>query len=499
MFKSAFATFLFRTFLVLSAYVGIETVTFSCPVPTPIHPKIIGSGALQCHAVPSSLFHSIETEDTNPDFTKAAEASIKSVVHVTTTSLVFEQDDPWLSMLGMAAGRWTKGSGSGVILEENGLIVTNHHVIDQAREVQVNLSDGRSYDAQVIGSDPSTDLAILKIEPDDSLQPLRIGNSDDVKVGQWVLAVGNPLNLTSTVTAGIVSAKGRNIQLLASNAERDVFPVESFIQTDAAVNPGNSGGALVNLDGELIGINTAIASQTGSYAGYSFAIPSSIVGKVVADLKEFGSVQRAYLGVQIDSNKNGIVIAATPESGGAKRAGIVSGDQIVSIDNHEVKSFPMLQEQLAKHRPGDEVELTIRRGSGLLNLTVTLTDRHGQTPALSMSEPPSAVSSKVDWQEEWGVNLVMASSELKEHLGVRGGVVADVVTDGLWKQHGLNDQFVLLRVDGAPIQSVEDVRRSIARAAQLGDMDVLLEGMTKEGVSKSAHIANPPWMIQSRN
>ncbi|MEC7694436.1 MAG: trypsin-like peptidase domain-containing protein, partial [Bacteroidota bacterium] len=207
-------------------------------------------------------------------FVHAAAASVDAVVHVQTASLVADQSNPWLSILGMAAGRIAQGSGSGVLVDESGIIVTNHHVIQGAREVRVNTSDGESHVARVVGSDPSTDLAVLAIEADRPLPAMTTGNSDEVQVGEWVLAVGNPLNLTSTVTAGIVSAKGRNIRLLEADASREVFPVESFLQTDAAVNPGNSGGALVNLEGQLIGINTAIASQTGSYAGYSFAIPS---------------------------------------------------------------------------------------------------------------------------------------------------------------------------------------------------------------------------------
>ena len=207
-----------------------------------------------------------------------------AVVHVQTSSLVPDGSNPWLSMLGMAQGAW-RGVWQWVVIDRDGLIVTNHHVIQGAQDIQVSLSDGTSCQAQLIGSDPSTDLALLQITPPSPLASLEFGNSDDVRVGQWVLAVGNPLNLTSTVTAGIVSAKGRNIRLLESDASRDIYPVESFLQTDAAVNPGNSGGALVDLNGELIGINTAIASQTGSYAGYSFAIPSSIVAKVAKDLK----------------------------------------------------------------------------------------------------------------------------------------------------------------------------------------------------------------------
>ena len=240
---------------------------------------------------------------------RAAQSSVDAVVHVQTATVVPTQSNPWLSMLGMDPGRVAQGSGSGVILDRQGWIVTNHHVIDGAQRIQVALSDGSTMEAELIGSDPSTDLALLKTTPAKNLPTLSFGNSDEVNVGEWVLAVGNPLNLTSTVTAGIVSAKGRNLRLLEPDARRDIYPVESFLQTDAAVNPGNSGGALVNLDGELIGINTAIASQTGSYAGYSFAIPSSIVRKVVDDLREYGRVQRAYLGIQVDQRDPGVRVA----------------------------------------------------------------------------------------------------------------------------------------------------------------------------------------------
>ena len=273
-------------------------------------------------------------------FVHAAEASVDAVVHVQTASIVADQSNPWLSMLGMAAGRVAQGSGSGVIVDEDGMIVTNHHVIEGAREIWVNTSDGTAYPARLVGGDPSTDLAVLDIDTEVALPTMPFGNSDEVRIGEWVLAVGNPLNLTSTVTAGIVSAKGRNIRLLESDASKDIFPVESFLQTDAAVNPGNSGGALVNLRGELIGINTAIASRTGSYAGYSFAIPSSIVAKVTRDLKEFGRVQRAYLGIQVASSPNRVEVASTLPDGGAAAAGVRAGDQIVALNGLPVNNFP---------------------------------------------------------------------------------------------------------------------------------------------------------------
>lgn len=441
------------------------------------------------------------------DFVEAAEASVHAVVHVQTTSVVPDPSNPWLSILGMASGRLAQGSGSGVIVDDQGLIVTNHHVIDGARDVQINLSNGHSYPAQVLGSDPSTDLAILKVEADESLQALTFGNSDEVRVGEWVLAVGNPLNLTSTVTAGIVSAKGRNIRLLAPDASRDVYPVESFLQTDAAVNPGNSGGALVNLRGELIGINTAIASQTGSYAGYSFAIPSSIVSKVVQDLKEFGRVQRAYLGIQVEPNRAGIHVASTSAGGGAEAAGVEPGDRILAVNGIDVQTFPSLQEQLSKHRPGDDVELLIERDERPMSMKVKLTDRNGDT-AIATAEPkpspeapaaPATSESSSSWQAEWGVKLSPLSSELRSSLRLRGGVVASEVGAGEWKRQGLSSGFILLRVDGTPVASVNDVQRAVTRAAAAGEEGVLLEGIYPNGRRAYAGVAVPKGLAQPRN
>ena len=446
-------------------------------------------------------------------FVRAAEASVHAVVHVQTTSVVPDYSNPWLSMLGMASGRVAQGSGSGVVVDSEGLIVTNHHVIEGARQVRINLSDGTSYDAKVLGSDPSTDLAILEVDADRELEALTFGNSDDVRVGEWVLAVGNPLNLTSTVTAGIISAKGRNIRLLAPDASRDVYPVESFLQTDAAVNPGNSGGALVNLDGKLVGINTAIASQTGSYAGYSFAIPSSIVAKVVRDLKEFGRVQRAYLGVQVDPQGTGVRIGSTSPGGGAEAAGLESGDRILALNGVPVNTFPALQEQLSKHRPGDEVAVALDREGQRMELRVELTDRHGDTnlgaPPVSApraaaplpeSKPttPAASDGAPDWQDEWGVQLQELSQDDLLKLRLRGGVVAQEVRDGEWRRQGLSRGFILLRVDGTPVHAVEDVRRAVDRAARSGEQGVLLEGIYPNGKRAYAGLAVPKALAQPR-
>jgi len=440
-------------------------------------------------------------------FVRAAEASVHAVVHVQTTSVVPDYSNPWLSMLGMASGRVAQGSGSGVVVDSEGLIVTNHHVVEGARQVRVNLSDGTSYEAKVLGSDPSTDLAILEVDADRELAALTFGNSDDVRVGEWVLAVGNPLNLTSTVTAGIISAKGRNIRLLAPDASRDVYPVESFLQTDAAVNPGNSGGALVNLEGKLVGINTAIASQTGSYAGYSFAIPSSIVAKVVRDLKEFGRVQRAYLGVQVDPQGTGIRIASTSPGGGAEAAGLEAGDRILEVNDVAVNTFPALQEQLSKHRPGDDVAVTLDRDGQRLGVTVTLTDRHGDTdlephtanPTPSAnSKPKNETATEVSptWQDEWGVRLRELNPAERQTLRLRGGVIAEALRHGEWKRQGLDRGFILLRVDGTPVHTEDDVRLAVERAARSGEQGVLLEGIYSNGKRAYVGVAVPKALAQ---
>ena len=433
----------------------------------------------------------------NTSFVEAAEASVHAVVHVRTSSLVPDATNPWLSMLGMAQGRLARGSGSGVVIDRDGLIVTNHHVIQGAQDIQVSLSNGTSCHAKLIGSDPSTDLALLQIAPPSPLTPLEFGNSDDVRVGQWVLAVGNPLNLTSTVTAGIVSAKGRNIRLLESDASRDIYPVESFLQTDAAVNPGNSGGALVNLNGELIGINTAIASQTGSYAGYSFAIPSSIVAKVAKDLKEFGRVQRAYLGIQIDPRRPGVTVAMAHDGGGAGAAGVRAGDEVVTVNGFDVKSFPALQEQLSKHRPGDNVVVTVKRGAALNDIPVTLTDRAGFTAAPAPREETAAEKDTPKTgdtpclPDSWGVKLEPLSPQMRQQLRLKGGVKVTDMTRGEWAQQGLRKGFILLRIDGSPVQNVADVLSTTAKAERDRQDGVLLEGIYPNGERAFAGVAVP--------
>ncbi len=431
-------------------------------------------------------------------FVRAAQSSVDAVVHVQTAAVVPTQSNPWLSMLGMGQGRVAQGSGSGVILDSQGWIVTNHHVIDGAQRIQVALSDGSTMEAKLIGSDPSTDLALLKTTASGGLPTLEFGNSDEVNVGEWVLAVGNPLNLTSTVTAGIVSAKGRNLQLLEPDARRDIYPVESFLQTDAAVNPGNSGGALVNLDGKLIGINTAIASQTGSYAGYSFAIPSSIVRKVVDDLREFGRVQRAYLGIQVDQRDPGVRVAGVYRGSGASAAGLQPGDCIEAIDGIPVSSFPALQEQLSKHRPGARIAVELRRDGKRVQKQVKLQGREAlasvNAPSPSTKPAEGAVTGAANEEEfitNWEVQLEPASAQIQTRLDVRGGLVVTAIRPGEWWDEGIRRGAVLLRLDGEPLQSEEDLTVALTRARKAGQRGILLEGVQANGQQFYAGVLLP--------
>ena len=323
-------------------------------------------------------------------FELAANRSVDAVVHVRTASKVPVRMNPWHEMLGFQMpDQIQEGSGSGVIVRPNGIIVTNNHVIAGAEEIVISMNNNRTYAADVVGIDPSTDLAVLQISATEPLPYLEFGSSDDLGIGEWVLAVGNPFDLTSTVTAGIVSAKARNINLLPARPEHGVFPIESFIQTDAAVNPGNSGGALVNAKGQLVGINTAIASMTGSYAGYSFAVPASIVQKVTADLVQHGTVQRAYLGIQIvpvnqqladdiamPEVKGCAITAFVPGSGGGESE-LQVGDIVLAIDGWEISNFPELQECMSRYTPGDSVKVQVWRNGRTRDYVVQLKDRDG--------------------------------------------------------------------------------------------------------------------------
>ncbi len=423
-----------------------------------------------------------------PDFVQASENSINSVVHVTTKVVrtSFQRDPFFEFFYGPGAGgrelkQYGQGSGSGVIVSSEGYIVTNNHVVEDASEVEVILNDNSKYKAQIIGADPSTDIAVLKIDASD-LPAMPIGNSDDVRVGEWVLAVGNPFNLTSTVTAGIVSAKARNINILADRSSEDVVPIESFIQTDAAVNPGNSGGALVNTRGELIGINTAIASQTGSYAGYSFAVPANLMQKVMRDLIDYGIVQRGFIGVQIADinqevkeknelpNLQGVYVSKVIEGGAADKAGIKDGEVILKVGNHLVNSVASLQEEIGRRRPGDKIALTVRKKNGDEEVKeLVLRNSSGQTTLVSKAE--------VIKNSALGATFTELTNEEKESLNISNGVKIKTLNAGKLKALGLTEGMIITKVNNEPVSSVEQLTTKLNGK----NKGVLLEVMTESG------------------
>lgn len=416
------------------------------------------------------------------DFTVAAAKTVDAVVHVKTATEMEAIDNPWFEFFGYESeSQIQQGSGSGVIISPNGYIVTNNHVIEGATEIEVSLNDNRTFSAEVIGADPATDLALLKVD-EDALPVVGFGDSDEVQVGEWVLAVGNPFDLTSTVTAGIVSAKARNINLLRPDINRDIFPIESFIQTDAAVNPGNSGGALVNASGELVGINTAIASRTGSFSGYSFAVPVSIVEKVTKDLMEYGMVQRAFIGVSIGNvnqaiaedlgmdEVSGVYVTGLTEGGAAGNAGIEAGDVIIGVDGRKVTNVPELQEEISKYRPGDEVSVSLWRGSKVRKVNVTLRNRQG-------NEDLVMAPTEREVEDILAAEFEAVSAEEARSLGIRGGAKVAELRDGKLRNSGVRANFIITKVDGEAVSSAEDLNRILADK-QGG---VLLEGVYPNG------------------
>jgi Do/DeqQ family serine protease len=371
-----------------------------------------------------------------------------------------------------------EASGSGVILSQDGYIATNNHVIEKADKIEVVLNDKRSYIAKLIGTDPTTDLALLKIE-ESGLPFVKYGNSDNLKVGEWVLAVGNPFNLNSTVTAGIVSAKGRNINILR---DKDNMAIESFIQTDAVVNPGNSGGALVNLRGELIGINTAIASPTGSYTGYSFAVPESLVEKVMEDLLKHGQVQRALLGISIiDLNAtiakekgikdfvHGIYVGGVNAGSAAESAGLKEGDVITHINGIAVNSASELQEIVARNRPGDKISVSYNRNDKTYKTEAILKNKNGNTSIVKRSE--------ADNSEALGADLSLASKKELEKLGISNGVKIENIKNGKLRKAGLPNGFIIISIDRAKVSKPEDVIELLSK----GKEGHLIEGYLPTG------------------
>jgi len=423
------------------------------------------------------------------DFSQAAEVSMPSVVHIASFGTqrrggqAFGQQIPdiFKDFFGDQFGqgqrpqqegqRRSMGSGSGVILTEDGYIVTNNHVIDGSESLTVTLNNNQTYEAEIVGVDPSTDLALIKVDAS-NLTPAILANSDEVRVGEWVLAVGNPFSLNSTVTAGIVSAKARNINIL-----RDRAAIESFIQTDAAVNPGNSGGALVNLNGELVGINTAIASPTGSYSGYAFAIPTNLMRKVIQDLMEFGEVQRGYLGVIIRNvNGNlaeekditlteGVYVDSLMPNSAAKEAGIQTGDVIVSIDGRPTKTSSELQAAVGIQRPGDAVDIVVNRNGSEKTLSVTLKNAKGNTEILTAADRASTEMLGASWET--------LSADEASDLGLRGGVrLNDLGRGKLQDQTDIEEGFIVTHVNNEPVMDAEELKTAINQA----EGGVMLEG-----------------------
>lgn len=443
------------------------------------------------------------------DLTYAAEKSLPSVVHILSTKnskvqTVEVENDPFsdffsdpFGFFGNPQGNGGKqrrsvrtpkqqGSGSGVIISADGYIVTNNHVVADADELTVTLNDNKEYSARIIGTDKASDLALIKIDGK-NLPAITIANSDDIKVGEWVLAVGNPFNLTNTVTAGIVSAKARS---LYQNG------VESFIQTDAAINPGNSGGALVNTRGELIGINAMLYSQTGSFSGYGFAIPTSIMNKVVADLKQYGTVQRALIGIQgqdvknyVDAKKDkgedidlgtmeGIYVAKVTEESAAEEVGMKEGDVITAIDGKPVNKMAELQEVLAKKRPGDKVTVTYLRDKKKATKTVTLKNEKGNTQVVKKAD-----------LDVLGGNFRAITNAQKEQLNIGYGLEVLKVNSGRLKTAGITKGFIIQRVNDNAVKTIDDLQNAVKEASTSKDPVLYIQGVYPTG--KKAYFAVP--------
>ena len=419
----------------------------------------------------SSLNHFTSyAKEKYPDLTYAAENAVGAVVNIEVLTTIQGQPsfDPFLQFFGIPQGygapstREAKAGGSGVLITEDGYVVTNNHVVERATKVKVKLYDGRSFDAQVVGTDPTTDVALLKIEGK-GFPFLKFGSSDDLRLGEWVLAIGSPFDLQSTITAGIVSAKARNLGAIPSQ-----YSIESFIQTDAAVNPGNSGGALVNTAGELVGINTLIQSQTGSYIGYSFAVPSSIVKKVVVDLKEYGIVQRALLGIQYQeinsdfverrgeelgiSEIGGAWVAEVSAGGAAEAAGIRKGDIVISIDDKKIDSSARLGEVIASKRPGEKVKISVKREDKVKLFEVTLRNKAGKTDPVSKEDLATLSSLGGDFAE--------LSPKVARQLGISGGVrVTAVKEGGFLAKARVRPGFVITHINETEVSSVAELEK----------------------------------------
>lgn len=421
------------------------------------------------------------------DLTYAAEKSVHAVVHIKSTQnsrikTVRRAPDIYDFFFGDGTGREQTvrtqprvGFGSGVILSADGYIVTNNHVIADADEITVTLNDNRTLAARLVGADENTDLALIKIESDSTLEYLAIGDSESLKIGEWVLAVGNPFNLTSTVTAGIVSAKARSLGVYNGG-------IESFIQTDAAINQGNSGGALVNVRGELVGVNSVLTSPTGSYAGYGFAIPTSIVTKVVSDLKEYGTVQRAVLGIkggtvtaELDKEKDlgtvdGVYVSEVLPDGAAQTAGVEAGDVIIGLNDRRVKSMAEMQEMLAAYLPGDVVTLKVLRNKKEKKIDVELKNVQGNTDVVK----------NIDL-DILGADFKELDANEKRQYKLSAGLKVTSVKKGLFDDAGIDKGFIIVKVNGVTMRSADDLYKAVKQANASSDPVLFISGLTPSG------------------
>lgn len=412
-----------------------------------------------------------------PDFTFAAENAVKAVVHVRVTKKSSSQPYSLFDFFygQPSSPRIMEGSGSGVVISDDGYIVTNNHVIEGADEIEVTLENNQSFKAKLIGSDPVTDIALLKIDAK-NLPLVPYGDSDALRLGEWVLAIGNPYNLRSTITAGIVSAKARSMPSFEGE-----FKIESFIQTDAAVNQGNSGGALINTRGELVGINTAIASRTGAFTGYSFAVPVSIVKKVIEDIKSFGTVQRAMLGVtmqeidgKLQKEKNlkdtkGVFIAEVVKGSPADKAGIKDADVLISVNNVAVNSAPAVQEQISRYRPKDKISVEIIREGKQKEFSVVLEGRDAQIARLEESGQGIL--------KLYGAELKDAPKEKLDKLGLKAGIEVLSVSQGKFNDAGVQEGFIITYANQIPVRTVQELQSVIQRSRR----SLLIEGVYPDG------------------
>ena len=438
----------------------------------------------QVHVVETSAGAQFRTvnlsQDNWPDFTYAAESAVDAVVYVKVVSTQTQQQAPssifdfffGFPEGGMPQQRERVGSGSGVIIREDGYIVTNNHVIDGATRIEVTLNNNQTYPATLVGTDPATDVALLKIDAT-GLPIIPFGDSDKLRLGEWVIAIGSPYDLRSTITAGIVSAKGRS---MPSNGE---FKIESFIQTDAAVNPGNSGGALVDKAGNLVGINTAIISQTGSYTGYSFAVPSNIVKKIAYDLMDFGSVKRAVLGISMKpiddkiaeelklSSRNGVYIDEVSKSGAADKAGIKAGDVLIAIDSTKITTPASVQEAVSRFSPGDHAVVTVLRDGKELKLDVTFKGTSQDTG--TVSDDGSIAF--------YGSSIKAADEKTLERYGLKSGVQIVELGPGKLMEAGAVEGFIIQYVNDHPVKTPQEVIDIVKKSKRT----VFIEGVTPSG------------------